>query len=134
MLFRLQRFPKKICSHRLVENVPVAERAMDIWPNIEKFVEAAKLGNIKLPKNKLFKVVADSVVYSLFLVRFHVFLSVAKLVTPFLTVYQTDLPMVPLLCSDLKGLLSDIMARFIKASRLKDATTAVKLLCVEVAN
>ena len=66
MLFRLQRFPKKICSHRLVENVPVAERAMDIWPNIEKFVEAAKLGNIKLPKNKSVKVVADSMVDNLF--------------------------------------------------------------------
>ena len=68
------------------------------------------------------------------MVRLHVFLSVAKLVTPFLTVYQTDLLMFPSLCSDLKGLLSDLAAPFIKASALKDATTAMKLLHVEVAD
>jgi hypothetical protein len=31
-------FPLKFCCHRWLENIPVAERAVEIWPNIQKYV------------------------------------------------------------------------------------------------
>ena len=48
-------FPLKFCSHRWVENVPVAERALEIFPQMLAYVKAAKAGTIKEPRNKSFE-------------------------------------------------------------------------------
>lgn len=40
-------FPLPFCGHRWVENVPVAERAVDIWPLLSTDVDAVE--NKKLP-------------------------------------------------------------------------------------
>ena len=33
-------FPLPFCGHRWIENAPVAERAIEVWPNIGKYVTA----------------------------------------------------------------------------------------------
>lgn len=42
------------------------------------------------------------------------FVSVAKSVEPFLTLYQTDRPMIPFMAEDLKELITDLMKRIVK--------------------
>jgi len=50
--------------------------------------------------------------------------SVAKVVTPFLTRYQTDRPMVPFLASDIHRLLVQLLVRFMKTETIENMTLA----------
>ena len=50
------------------------------------------------------------------------FLSIAKLVTPFLTHYQADRPMFPFISSDLDKLLRQILRRFMTNDVVDDAS------------
>lgn len=59
---------------------------------------------------------------------------VAKEITPFLKLYQTDKPMLPFMCGDLTNMLRGLMEKFIKPSVMKNATTPVKLLQVNYAD
>ena len=51
------------------------------------------------------------------------FLSVSKQVTPFLTLYQTDKPMVPFIAGDIGKLLKVLLQRFIKPGNLSLLST-----------
>ena len=124
-------FPLKFCSHRWVENVIVAERAAQIWPQVNQFVGAAKAGAVSKPKNKSFKAVADSVNNPLFIPQLQAFIAMAKDTTPFLLKYQTDAPMLPFVKGDLENLLRDLMRRFIKKDVLENADTVGKLLQID---
>ena len=45
-------FPLKFCQHRWLENVSVAERALEVWPHIVKYVNAIKAKKVADPKSK----------------------------------------------------------------------------------
>ncbi|KAK0131540.1 hypothetical protein N1851_033715 [Merluccius polli] len=42
-------FPLSFCGHRWVENVPVAERVLEVWPMIQKYVDAAEAKKVQKP-------------------------------------------------------------------------------------
>lgn len=42
-------FPLSFCGHRWVENVPVAERVLEVWPMIQKYVSAAEDKKVQKP-------------------------------------------------------------------------------------
>ena len=56
-------FPQKYCKHRWLENVPVAQHAMDIWPNVCVYVKAVsvKRNDYTEPSSKSYRVVKDAV-------------------------------------------------------------------------
>lgn len=56
------------------------------------------------------------------------FLTIAKVVTPFLTMYQTDAPLLPFIRNDLQDLIRDLLARFMQKSVMDKANTITKLL------
>ena len=60
------------------------------------------------------------------------FVSVAKVLEVFLTLYQTDRVMVPFIAGDLEKVLRTLMRRFIKSSVLSSADTVVKLIQIDV--
>ncbi|GBO27994.1 hypothetical protein AVEN_216697-1 [Araneus ventricosus] len=66
-----EKFPFKFCCHRWLENVPCAERAMEIWADI-----------------------------------------LAKMLQPFLILYQSDKPLVPFLAGDLFTLVKNMLEHF----------------------
>ncbi|KAK1902110.1 NACHT LRR and PYD domains-containing protein 1b allele 2 [Dissostichus eleginoides] len=68
----------------------------------------------------------------LFEAKLNFFLMVAREVTPFLKLYQTDKPMLPFMSEDLSNILRSLMEKFIKPSVMKNATTTVKLLQVDL--
>ena len=86
---------------------------------------------MKLPKNKSFQVICANADNPLFIVHLNVFLLVAKVVTPFLTLYQTDSPMLPFIQGDLHDLIRDPLARFIQKSVLDKTDTVIKVLRLE---
>ena len=107
-------FPLKFCAHRWVENVPVVQRVIDIWPNIKVYIHKVFQGIYPHPKTASYGTVVSCTKDPLMMVKFLAFLSIAKLVLPFLVTYQTDKPMMPFIAEDRHRLLSGIVKRFVK--------------------
>lgn len=124
-------FPLDFCSHRWLENVEVAERALQILPSLKTYISAAKTKKVTEPCTKSFKKAEMIVHGDLFPAKLHFFLMVAREITPFLKLYQRDNPMLPFMCNDLTAMLKSLMEKFVKPSVMKDATNTVKLLKVD---
>ncbi|CAN7945535.1 unnamed protein product [Ixodes hexagonus] len=45
-----ETFPLKFVAHRWLENIPVIERALLLWCDIKKFIDAARSKEVNLPK------------------------------------------------------------------------------------
>ena len=129
-------FPKRFCSTRWVEDIPVAERALEIWLNIVKYVkETQKKKKSEIPSIHSYQVVADAVNNDpLVPAKLEVFISVARLLKPFLEKYQTDAPMLPFLAADLEQLLRHVLQRCVKQSVLAEASTGSKLVKLDLHN
>ncbi|KAF3854298.1 hypothetical protein F7725_022353 [Dissostichus mawsoni] len=125
-------FPLDFCHHRWLENVEVAERALQILPSLKIYIDAAKMKTVTEPSTKSFKTAQMIVQDDLFEAKLNFFLMVAREVTPFLKLYQTDKPMLPFMSEDLSNILRSLMEKFIKPSVMKNATTTVKLLQVDL--
>ena len=51
--------PSKFCQHRWIENFPLMDRALEIWPHIKQYVDAVKIGKVPIPKCKSFHTIAE---------------------------------------------------------------------------
>ncbi|XP_019127348.1 uncharacterized protein LOC109141461 [Larimichthys crocea] len=85
----------KFCKHRWLENVTVTDRALKLWPYVQIYVERVLRGELPNPKTKSFETVKNSTKDCLFIPKVMIFNSIAREITPFLTLYQTDKPMLP---------------------------------------
>ena len=126
-------FPLKFCGTRWLEDVPVAERALQIWNHISKYAMTTAAGpKSKVPKIQSFNNVMQHIQNALTPAKLHFFICIVKILTPFLQKYQIDKPMAPFPREELLGLLKTIMAIFIKKSVLDQATTAAKLAKIDI--
>lgn len=87
-------FPLKFVVHRWVENVSVIERALLLWSDIRKYIEAARSKNVTLPRCASFENLCGFLRDPLVLAKLNFALTVAMAVRPFLIEYQVDKPMV----------------------------------------
>ena len=113
-------FALKFCKHRWVENLPVAERALEVLPHLRKYVKAVNDKKLPTPKTQSFETVQKMLKDHLLEVKINCFISMAKEVVPFLTIYQTDRVLIPFLGEDLKQMLKSLMSRVITRSVLKE--------------
>lgn len=116
-------FPLKFCKTRWIENAPAAARAMKLWPQICDYVKAVEKKKIPTPDNNSFSTVQAATRDPLIVTKLAFFESVAIQVTPFLTKYQTDQPMLPFLVSDLKTIIKTVLERYVKPAALSDLST-----------
>jgi len=123
-------FPRKFCAHRWLENGPVAERAIEIWDHVKKYVTDVK----KKPDSKSFATVKEHVNDPLALARLSFFVSVVSHMQRYLTMFQSDRPLVPFLSDELYTVFKSLMTRFMKASVMKEAQTAIKLSKLDCAD
>jgi len=98
-----------MCGHRWLENTSVCERALFLLPKLKQYLVAVAAGTCNKPQNHLFEVIRESCMDHLLNAKLNFFLSVAKQVEPFLTVYQCVKPAVPFLSSDLFKLTKSLM-------------------------
>ena len=91
-------------------------------------------GKVPQPQNKSFQTVQEFVADLITTAKVAFFPSVAKQVTPFLTLYQTDKPMLPFLATDLYSMLGGLMRRFIKTAVISEAKTPLKLTKLDPAD
>ena len=126
------QYPLRFCKHRWLENVSVAQRAIDVLPSVRTFVKASR--KEKRIQTKSFEVVSDAISDLLLEAKLSCFVSIASLVEPFMVLYQSDKPMLPFLPSDMDKLIRQIMRRFIKSKTIDEASTTLQLLSIDVTN
>ena len=83
------------------------------------------------PKSKSYETIKSSCSDPLMPPKIAFFASVAKLMTPFLTAFQTDKPMLPFMSTSLCTLLKSLMGRFIKNELMAEATSVLKILKIK---
>ncbi|KAI4796404.1 hypothetical protein KUCAC02_027784 [Chaenocephalus aceratus] len=88
-------FPRPFCGHRWVENVRVAERAVEMWPMLQKYVDGVKNKKIRHPAAASYERQHKGIHSSTF--------------SPFLLTFQTDEPVMPFLAKDLAELLKALV-------------------------
>lgn len=84
------------------------------------------------PGSKSFEVVKEATTDLLIKCKLCFFQCVAGHLLPFLTLYQTDKPMVVCLGSDLSNLIRALMRRFVKDDILTAASTDEKLVKIDI--
>ena len=91
-------FPLKFCSHRWVEDEQVAERALQLRPNVLKMLQVwQSLAPSKRLSCKSYGTLIDTHRDHLISIKLRFFKSVAAKLKAFLMEFQTDFPMLPFL-------------------------------------
>lgn len=124
-------FPLKFCAVRWLENGKVITRALQVLPNLSKFVEVCAKAN-KQPTCASYTAVVNAVGDQLLPAKLAFMLSITEELEPFLSEFQTDKPMVPFLSSALHNILRSLLARIVKKDILDAADTPSKLLKVDL--
>lgn len=88
-------FPQSFCGHRWVENVPVAERAVDVWPMLLTYIDAVEKKKVPNPNTASYDTICAARGDDFIVPKLQFFLSVARIFSPFLTKYQMDEPVLP---------------------------------------
>ena len=123
------QFALQFCSTRWLEGVSVAERAFKIWPNIKTNISTEqKLNKSQQPKCQSHLNLTEYSHDELVSAKLHFFITIAKILIPFLELFQTDKPMVPFLCSEREKIMSNLLKRFIKKQIWKMQQICQKLM------
>ena len=104
------KFPLKFCSHRWIESQRVADRAIDIWPYVQVIVEHWKTRvPSKQPQGNNFKVIASAIEDPLITVKLKFFSYIASVLKPYLTKYQSNDPLVPIMAVHSLDIIKTLM-------------------------
>lgn len=127
-------FPLPFCGHRWIEDKKVAERALEIWPNITTYVtEILKKPKSQIPTSSAFVTVKSAVQNILTIAKLQFFISTASIMKPYLQVFQSDAPLLPFVTSEIQGLLDNLMGKFVKRRELEAVeASALKLVKLDV--
>lgn len=122
-------FPLKFCSIRWVENGKVARRAVEMLPKVIQYVDKVGKDPKLAPKCNSFHNVASALKDGLLICKLTFFQTVANEVEPFLTKFQSDSPLAPLLYESLKKILRVVFSRFVKEESLNatDCITSIDI-------
>ncbi|CAM4570171.1 unnamed protein product [Leuciscus chuanchicus] len=126
-------FPLPFCGHRWIENVPVAERAVQVWPMVMMYVDAVKQKKLPNPSTASYDTIEAAQADPLMIAKLQFFLAISRTFSLFLTNYQTDEPVLPFFAKDLSELLKSLLRRFVKQELLQDATS-LRLTKIDVAD
>ncbi|GBL84560.1 hypothetical protein AVEN_99516-1 [Araneus ventricosus] len=107
-------FPKKFCSIRWLENSDIAQRAIEILPDVILYVNSVKGDKKRRPSSSSFKIVAENITDPLLTAELEFLISLTSEVEPFLREYQTDDPMIPFLHTDITTVMKSVMSRFVR--------------------
>jgi len=105
--------PLKFCSVRWLENAKVAQRAIDILPNVKLFLDGVKSEKNE-PCSNSYKVICHAVNDKLLPAKLAFFITLTADVESFLTWFQDDAPLAPFLHSELSRCLQNILGRVVK--------------------
>ena len=117
----------KFCNTRWVENVKPAQRALDIYENIQKYVK-----NPKLPSNFTVNIVKDAVDVILMPVRISFFHYVTSIIEPFLKFFQSGQKLSSFLYQELEKIIYSHLEKFIKPESLAVSKSVFKMMILDL--
>jgi len=103
-------FPLPFCGHRWIENLPVVERAVAVWPSLTIYLDAVRTKKLPNPGTASFDTLEASAKDPLIMAKLQFYMAVTRTFSPFLTRYQTDEPVIPFLAKDLAELMKVMIA------------------------
>ena len=128
-----KKFPLQFCATRWLEDIAVAERAILIWPDVQKFITQICAGSkSKIPKSHSFTTLQGMTRDLLVPAKLQFFCTIAKVLQPYLEVFQRERPMLPFMAEYLFDILHNILDKFIKKSVLAEVTSMAKLANIDV--
>ena len=100
-------FPHTFSATRWLANIPVCQRALEIWDDVKEFI------NTQSPKThgKSLDSLRDWSKDDLLEVKANCFMTLARDVNKFLTLFQSGAPMMPFLATELKAVLTNLLKR-----------------------
>ena len=111
----------------------VAERALEIWPNITAYVtETLKKPMSQIPTASSFATVRSAVQNHLTIVKLQFFVSTASIMKPYLPSVSVRCTSVTLCSSELHALLQTLMGKFVKRQELEAADSPYKIAKLNV--
>ena len=113
------KFPLPFCGNRWVKDKKVAERALQIWPDVMVYIkETIKKLKGEVPVSYSFTTIRSAVQDCLITAKLEFFVSTASIMEPFLLMFQADAPLQPFIVSELKTLLETLMGKFVRKKNL----------------
>ena len=127
------KYPLYFCATRWVENKLVADRMLEVWPNIKKIVQFWEgLPKSKQPSCKSYSNVQDGVHDVLIEAKMTCFSFICSIVEPYLKKYQCEKPMIPFMYNDLKALVKGLLQLITKADVLSKSKTGVQMSKIDL--
>jgi hypothetical protein len=126
------QFPKKFCTHRWLENADAAQRIIDILPTLKAYLEAVNKKKVTRPMCKSFIEIEKGLRDPLLQSKLEFFAAIAREVEPFLSLYQTDRPMIPFLFHDLGDVIKNLMTKIVKSEIIADCKTVKSFLRIDL--
>lgn len=108
-LTKCKTFPLPFCGHRWLENLPVVERALEFWPSVTMYMDAVRKKKLPNPGTASYDTLEVAEKDPLILAKLHFYMAITRTFSPFLTFYQTDVPVIPFLAKDLAELMKVIL-------------------------
>ncbi|XP_048046597.1 uncharacterized protein LOC125268444 isoform X2 [Megalobrama amblycephala] len=126
-------FPQPFCGQRWLENLPVIERALAVWPSLKLYLDALHRKELPNPKKASFDTIETAHNDPLTIAKMHFFMTVARTFDPFMRKYQTNEPVMPSFGKDLAELFKSLLRRFVKREVLQDIT-ALQLTTLDLSD
>ena len=107
-----------------------------MWPDVIRYIKNVEKGVFSANKSKSYITIYDATKDKLIVAKFHFFLSIAKIIQPFLQFYQSDAPLLPFFSSDMVKLVRHCVEHFgvFKAVHSENLSSAIKLCKVNVSD
>lgn len=126
-------FPLSFCGTRWIDDRPVAERAIELWPHVTKYVNIINSGpKSKIPKCASYLILSKAINDSTALAKLNVFVNIAKDFEPFLTKFQSNAPLVPFLNEELGLILKSLLEMFVKPSVIQSSKYIADLIKIDI--
>ena len=127
-------FSMKFSQTRWIEDDSVAERAIELWPNIVKVIKyyQEQAPSYRPKNNKSYDTLVAHHTNQFIEARFTFFKYVASILKVYLVQFQTDNPMVPFLSNAIERIFRLLMKMFVKREVTERAATPYKLLRIDV--
>lgn len=122
-------FPLKHCEVRWLENAAVADRAVEVFENVKKY-----MNQTKLPKTHSIETLQKAFQNEMILPQMAFFSSVSSLLQPYLKKFQSSDPLAPFLYEDTFNVVHQLMKRFVKSEVLGLTASVEKCLSIDISD
>ena len=121
------------CATRWIEDKPVADRFIELWPNVKKVVEfQKKLRKSEQRKNKSYDHLNSALQDPFLTDKLGFFSYFAEMFKLFVTLYQTGQSMLPYLYDHLCSLLKNGYSTIVKPAVLAECATTYQITKIDL--